>query len=246
MTKMVEVLVNGRWPIKLPEHRAARPEWTSPEGWERKRLNSIYNWVTAFNINYNTKPIVYYVGAEEGDMCALIQMWGAEIVMFEPNPAVWPNVRAIWNANNLQAPLMSFPGFAANHTTEGALGEAYANAMPICADGEVISNHGFKNLCEADGTIPAIKIDALDGLFMEPVHMISIDVEGAEWEVLRGAEETLRKYHPRIYLSLHPEFLYEIYKEYAGDLRHWIKQLGYKETLLDYQHECHFVYEAEK
>ena len=76
--------------------------------------------------------------------------------------------------------------------------------------------------------------------------MISIDVEGSEWMVLRGAVKTLEDHHPRIYLSLHPEFLYEIYKEYGFDLRNWVKNLGYKETILDYQHEVHIMYEEEK
>lgn len=243
MAKMINVKVNGKWDILLPEHRAVRPEWTSGSGWEKARLTRIKRDVDEYIDTNKQGPLVLYVGAEEGDMCALLQMWGADLVMFEPNPAVWPNIKGIWEANELDSPIMCFPGFAANATSEGSLGEGYANSFPDCAEGPMIGDHGFKNLCEADGTIPTIKIDHLEGLFIKAPAMISIDVEGAEWEVLRGAEQTLRKYHPTIYLSLHPEFLYEIYKEYSNDLRQWLKNIGYKETLLDYQHEVHLVYE---
>jgi FkbM family methyltransferase len=226
MNKLVNVKVNGNWDIKLPQHRADRPEWYTKEGWERKRLDSMFK---------TTKPrdIVYYVGAEEGDMCALLQMWGARLLLFEPNPLVWPNIKAIWEANELQPPDLSFVGFAANET-DTDLKEVFKDAhkFPPCADGEITGTHGFRNLCEADGSVPKVKIDDLVQNFGRPT-MITMDVEGAEWEVLRGAEQTLRKYHPRIYLSLHPEFLYEIYKEYAFDLRNWLKNMGYKETLLD-------------
>lgn len=235
MTKMVNVKVNGLWDILLPEHRAARPEWTSEQGWEKARLDHMHK---------TTKKgdVVYYVGAEEGDMCALLSQWGASVVLIEPNPLVWPNIRAIYEANKL-VPDACLQAFASSKTDINTGLENVLNpSWPESASGKVIGNHGFKNLVEADGTIAQIKIDDLPAV----PNMISIDVEGAEWEVLRGAEQTLRNYHPRIYLSLHPEFLYEIYKEYAGDLRYWLKQMGYKETLLDYQHEVHLVYEEQK
>ena len=70
-----------------------------------------------------------------------------------------------------------------------------------------------------------------------------MDVEGSEWEVLKGAEETLREYHPKLWVSIHPEFLFRIYGKYQYELRKWIKDLGYTEELLDYQHELHVFYE---
>lgn len=249
MTKMVNVKVNGRWDILLPEHRAARPEWTSEAGWEKARLNRIYHDIYRFKDKKERAPIMYYVGAEEGDMCALIQMWGAELVMFEPNGLVWPNIKAIWDANGLTRPKGLLAGFAGTiQRVVSTPGTWWSNlnadkdTWPECAYGATISDHGFKNLCEDNGEIPIYKIDNCHDRLGVP-DMISIDVEGAEWEVLRGAESTLKEHHPIIYLSLHPEFLYEIYKEYSADLRHWLKQLGYKETLLDYQHEVHLVYE---
>lgn len=242
MVEMVKTLLNGEYEIILPKHRADRVEWHQPEGWEKKRLS---------HMKSTTKPgdIVYYVGAEEGDMCALLAQWGAGLILFEPNPLVWPNIKAIWEANKLPDLTYFFVGFASNKVDikpDYFVNGGYNMGWPNCAYGDVIGNHGFKELAYESDVISQTKIDNV--LSADPyrhygIDMISLDVEGSEFEVLRGAEETLKKYHPRIYLSLHPEFMFNMFNEYSMDLRRWIMNLGYKETLLDYQHEAHFYYE---
>lgn len=183
----------------------------------------------------NENDVLFYIGAEEGDMAALCAMWGAKVLLFEPNEKVWPNIKAIWEANGLETPLC-FSGFASNETSADA-DTIDMSEWPTSADGPVIGNHGFMELRNANA--PQIRIDDV------PIipTALTIDVEGSEWEVLRGAEKTLKKYHPKIWLSLHPEFLFDHYKEYSRDLRNWITQLGYTENFLDYQHEFHLYYE---
>lgn len=233
MVQMIKSLLNGKYEITIPKHRADRPEWYTDTGWERERLDSIHSKLTQGDI-------VYYVGAEEGEMAALCQIWGAEVILFEPNNLVWPNIKSIWEANNLDAPLAIFNGFAANKDYKVA--ENFMRIWPQSANGEVIGNHGFKELADP-GDIAQVKIDTIVNIYGTIPTAISLDVEGSEWEVLRGAEQTLNKYKPKIWLSGHPEFLYIHFGEYLGDLRAWIKNIGYKETLLDYQHEVHFYYE---
>lgn len=220
--------VNGRWDIVLPDYRADRPEWHTESGWEKKRLDHMHDHLTK-------EDTLFYVGAEEGDMSALCSMWGVkDLVLFEPNPLVFPNIRAIFEHNNLDTPY-TFVGFASNLTTVKP--PSIKKGWESCAYGEMIKDHGFMELRNRNA--PEIRIDDVP---MTPTAL-SIDVEGAEWQVLRGARKTLEKYHPKIWLSLHPEFMYEHFGEYAFDLRNWLKDLGYKETLLDYQHEVHLYYE---
>jgi len=228
---MKNVKINGKWDILLPEHRANRKEWFSKKGWERKRLDSMYEKLTK-------DDVLYYVGVEEGEMPALCMLWGVKnVVLFEPNKLVWSNVRAVWEGNDLDVPF-SFVGFASNKDTKGA---RLLEGFPECSNKEIITNHGFKELKDP-GDIPQIRIDTVQSLHIPPTA-ISLDVEGSEWEVLKGAEQTLRKYHPKIWLSLHPEFLFDQYGKYSYEVRRWIQKIGYKETLLDYQHEAHFLYE---
>lgn len=244
MTAMVPVRLNGRWDLVLPEHRAARPEWRVLDGWEGARLK-------AMSERIGPGSVVYYVGAEEGEMPALCASWGARVAMFEPNPLVWPNIRAIWDANGLPSPAGLFVGFAGHETRDMHVEER--DGWPLCAHGPVIGDHGFCNL-EERPDLPSVTLDdyaARTGLI--PTD-ISIDVEGSEGRVIDGATGLIADHHPRIWLSGHPEFMLQHWgdwtqehrghPEYLGDLRRRLRVAGYVETLLAYDHEVHLLYEA--
>lgn len=237
MVKMVKAKLNGEFEIILPEHRAARPEWYSVDGWEKKRLKVLHDLVKKQVAAGNCK--VYYIGAEEGEMPALCRMWGANGLLVEPNEKVLPNIKAIWDANNL-APweiLVGFMGNEATHKPDWTKACYRMNSIT----GEVIGDHGFKELHDA-GDIPVYKIDDLNSAgFISPT-IITMDVEGSEFEVLKGAEHCIEVFKPHILLSLHPEFLIQYWGVYGGEVRQWIKNRGYKEELIDYQHEVHLLY----
>lgn len=172
-------------------------------------------------------------------MCALLASWGAQVFMVEPNELVFPNIRAIWEANNLPDPAGVFAGFCGREPNENHLSGYPEHVWPDSADGPVIGDHGFKELRDPGGR----PITSVDGIGYTP-DMFALDVEGSEWEVLQGAELTIKACHPRIYLSLHPEFLALMYQKYSYEVRRWLIDLGYRETLLSFEHEVHLVYEA--
>lgn len=54
-------------------------------------------------------------------------------------------------------------------------------------------------------TVDVISVDLfVKEAGLSKVDFIKIDAEGVEFDVLRGAGETIRKYHPKMILALHP------------------------------------------
>lgn len=226
--RMIPTKINNKWELLLPEHRAARPEWPV---WEYARLASI-------NEHLGSHENIVYVGAEEGDLPALVLSFAplSEMTLIEPNGRVFPNIKAIWGANGLPEPRV-FVGFAGKESIgEMILHTGFGSDL---FSGEVIGDHGFKELHD-NKYLPVIAIDDIP--MEKPITALMIDVEGSEWEVLRGAKRTLREDRPKIWLSGHPEFMMRYWDQYLGDLRNWVKAYGYEERLLAYEHEVHLLY----
>lgn len=231
MTEMVDTAINGRWTLKLPPHRAARPEWP---WWEATRLAHMHHHLAG------SGGTVFDIGAEEGDFPALWASWGNDVVLFEANARVWPNIKAIFDANDL-APLVTFPGFAADHDgdrdTEHLGGFDLGPLWPTSAHGPVIGDHGFCNLSERPD-IPRLRIDKVAEL-VRPTA-ITIDVEGAELSVLRGAERTLAEDRPLVWVSVHEQFMADMYGHTPAELDAYMRGLDYEPRWLCTDHEAHW------
>lgn len=235
---MKDVLVNGKWNLSLPDHRAARTEWISNKGWERMRLDAIHDLV---------KPgmVVFDIGTEEGDMSALYQMWGATVVPFEPNPLVWPNIRAIWEGNKLATPPAYWVGFASDTTIkdppqmEPIFSWPERDGWPACAYGEVIGDHGFRNVCERFHDTPQTSIDDFATEHNLWPDIITIDVEGAELVVLRGAVKALER-DVTVFVSIHPDIMKQAYQHTKEQLISFMQELGYQDEFLETDHEEHW------
>lgn len=227
---MIDTTINGRWSLKLPKHRAARPEWRT--GWETERIGSMFDHI-------GTGDVVFDVGAEEGDMPGLWAQWGCLVGMFEPNARVWPNIRAIWDGNDFPKPLFAFPGFAADHDSPEF--DYGINGWPECAYGPVIGDHGFCNLCERPD-IQRVKIDTFARIHRPP-DAITIDVEGAELRVLKGARRTLRENRPHVWVSIHPQFMDDAHGDKPEELHAFMAELGYEGRHLATDHEEHWHFD---
>ncbi len=66
-------------------------------------------------------------------------------------------------------------------------------------------------------------IDELVGLGYDPPHVIKIDVEGAEYDVLQGSVNTLKRFRPRILLATHQCHLPGV----REDCVRFLESLGY-------------------
>jgi FkbM family methyltransferase len=68
--------------------------------------------------------------------------------------------------------------------------------------------------------------DSLDGI--SKVDFVKIDVEGAEYVVLLGMEKSIRQYHPKILIEVHPRML-PLFGESTESLFCLIRELGYQD-----------------
>lgn len=227
---MVDTWLNGRWCLKLPQHRADRPVWA---WWEATRLACMHHFLGQGG------HVVWDIGAEEGDFPALWASWGNDTVLWEANDRVWPNIKAIWEANGLKPPLATFPGFAAD--VDGDVHCRFpVYGWPLEAGGPVIGDHGFCNLSERPD-IPRLRIDTA-AEHVAPPTALTIDVEGAELRVLYGAEDVLRENRPLVWVSVHRDFMADMYDDTPEDLDDYMADLGYERTPLCTDHEQHVFY----
>ena len=72
-------------------------------------------------------------------------------------------------------------------------------------------------------------------------HAITIDVEGAELEVLRGASSILRIVHPLVWVSIHPTMIGQ-YDATREDVLEYMASYGYAATHLGTDHEEHWLF----
>lgn len=84
-----------------------------------------------------------------------------------------------------------------------------------------------------------IEVDTLDALVDSPVTFIKMDIEGAEKKALSGSVNIIRRYHPKLAISVYhhvndfweiPELIFSIRKDYALYLRHYTE--GKDETVM--------------
>lgn len=235
--KLSTVKINDRWPLVLPHYRTTLQDW---KDWESERLDSMHK-------NIKKGDVLFDIGAEQGDLPALFVTWGAEVIPFEPNPNAWPNMRYIWEANKLSPPRAYFAGFAANGTdlmpkqAEEIFTKEERKGWPACAYGE-LGNNDFRNVSERTHDTPSVKLDDFCKSNNIYPDLINMDVEGAEFEVIKGAETVLKTRRPLVYISIHTEFMKIMYHYKADSLHAFMKKLGYKSKHLATDHEQHWVF----
>jgi len=68
------------------------------------------------------------------------------------------------------------------------------------------------------------KIVRLDDFITDEISFIKIDVEGFEYDVLRGAKQIIDKYKPIIYLETHPTMV----SDSLSNCETWLLNMGYE------------------
>lgn len=130
------------------------------------------------------------------------------VITFEPEPLNYAclaeNCKYIANIEYYQA----------------ALGENIGSSG-IHFDLENIGAHYLKD----EGDIEVMTIDSLN---LESCDLIALDIEGYEWQALKGAIKTIEKFHPTIVIEMKNHG-----KRYGYDdkqMERWLSELGYRDV----------------
>jgi FkbM family methyltransferase len=83
---------------------------------------------------------------------------------------------------------------------QAALGEAFGEILVPAILPQQPNNFGGISLVTASSGEPVI-VRTVDGLGLVTCHLLKVDVEGMEIEVLRGAAATVRAHRPTLYLE---------------------------------------------
>ena len=85
-----------------------------------------------------------------------------------------------------------------------------------------------------------VQCNALDSLYYGPVDFIKLDVEGAELEALRGAEQIIKKYRPTILVENHLFYDGQMEKKILHLILGW--DIGYMARVMPYAMVSHTLF----
>lgn len=266
-TAMVPALICDRWRLMLPEYRAARhrdhPFWEKPRldsmranlgagdvlhdvGTEDGDLSALFaTWVDGYSA-WDETSVKDGAGRLVTESRTPIGQRGG-MVLIEPNSRVWPSIYSTWAANHLPEPLFTFHGFLSDRSA-GPYAVASSPTWPDVARGRMEPAHGFSDLNEmvqARKQITSTTLDALAARTKRAPTAITIDCEGAEYQVLVGADRVLREDRPLVWVSIHPEMMAG-YGTTPEGLVAYMATRGYRREHLAAEHEWHTLFWPEE
>jgi len=235
---MTETLINYKWKLNLLDFRATIPSWPF---WEKERLAAMYNAI-------RPGDTILDIGAEQGDLSVLFKKWAGpdgRIILVEPSPGFWPNIKATFEMND-ELPYQAFQVLVSNISDSDIIplpfpltpSSVKGSGWPNAAEGEVSDNIGFSHLTEKPD-IPVMKIDDMK---LDHVDIITMDIEGSEYEAMQGAYETIMRDKPILFISVHPEFMWAGHHHSPDDFHVMMDNWGYDATFLAFDHEQHYMY----
>jgi FkbM family methyltransferase len=224
---MVQVQVNGRWPLWLPRDRARREGWA---WWERDALAALWSVI-------RPGDTVWDIGAEQGDLAALYATWGAEVIAVEPDPGCWPLIRATFDANSIE-PERGIEA-AVGPTARGTNAFAHEDTWPDSAWDPEPPEPAFVTDPPEVVTLDQI----MDFVGLAP-DLVVMDIEGGEYQALLGGEHLLRTL-PILMISVHPEMMRDRYGDTPDDLIAHVERQGYTHHRVSYDHEHHYLFKPD-
>lgn len=236
---MRERIINGRWNMWVPDSIA---DWDAITGDPVARRGWEYCRFESFRKHLKWGDTFYDIGTEHGWISAIIArefVGASNMVLFEPSPEFWVNIRKTWEHNGLDAPAACWAGFVSDGTDEGWDGSF---GWPSFADVSKPEVPGMAYRSLADPrVIPSVTVDAFAATSTIWPNALNIDVEGAELLVLRGAKEELTSGEGtlrNVWVSVHPDLM-DNFGHTPEMLYEYMASLGWEREHLGVDHEEH-------
>jgi FkbM family methyltransferase len=146
------------------------------------------------------------VGAHIGNFTVpIMRALGPEglVLAFEPHPGIFPCL-----FHNVQKERRGNPYAADCKLFEQAVGAEDGILKLHCNPGNYASNTLLDNVFDCSVPAADVKVVTLDTVSEDlEISFIKIDVEGGEYNVLRGARKLLNRWHPIIFMEFSENFL---------------------------------------
>jgi hypothetical protein len=159
------------------------------------------------------------------------------MILVEPTAEYWPNIRHTWVRRFGDIwPLATYWGLLGPNTA----GNPVVNdrLFPVESIGDLSPARSYRYLHDnASGATPVLTLD----YFGTIPTAITMDVEGAELEVLKGATALLET-HPKLWVSVHPDLMERDYNTTPDELFAYLDRFGYTGTHLATDHEEHWMF----
>lgn len=171
--------------------------------------------------NVPTAGVCFDVGANIGHHTIIMSQCVGEngvVFAFEPIPHIRKQMEESLALNNIKN-VTIIPEALSNKDGE----------MNLCINQDNIGGSSLVNTGE--GTKIIVKVRTLDSYNYDRVDFIKIDVEGFEYNVLLGAEETIKKSHPTILFEYSPLYYEKFDPSHAKKILTFFKEFNY--TLID-------------
>ncbi|CAE8634815.1 unnamed protein product [Polarella glacialis] len=176
------------------------------------------------------------VGANLGSCSLMLARQGLEVLAVEPNPMTADLFRAAVLRNGLQDKITVVQAAVGRHSSSQAALHCPGGHSAICHVLPVSSQPPAADAPAGGGQEELVQVISLDDLLAahgskRPLCGVKIDVEGAEYEVLLGGQETLKKTKPILFLELHPHELRERGTSSEHVINKLTNELGYTEFI---------------
>ena len=208
--------------------------WDVYEHWERERVRHM-------RANLNKGEILYDIGAEMGWLSVIYgQMVGpSNMVLIEPTGPFWPNIKAMWTKNFDAHPLATYHGLFSDKTTSKKVDDVY----PLAARGDVIEKLAYTYIHDNEEEVPEITLDEYVKQTGIVPNALTMDTEGSELLILKGAKDTLAHHNLKVWVSIHDDLAERDYAIKPGETIKFMEEQGYTARHLATDHEAHWYFE---